>query len=162
MKHTVLISRALVTGALALVVTGCVSPEAHRRVVGANAALQAEVAQMLESQKNLAIENDRLRAEVGDLGKRAADASWIAEQKQRIAELLDKYAVDSPGAVSGVEMVVTPEGYAFRVAGGVLFSPGSNALTTAGKQALELTRRPQHSHPAPTFKSPANLHTSRA
>ncbi|MCA8975713.1 MAG: OmpA family protein [Planctomycetes bacterium] len=137
MNHTFLIARTLVAGALTLFAVGCVSPEAHRRVVGANAALQAERAQMLEDQQQLALENDRLRSQVEDLGSRAADASWIEEQKKRIADLLDKYGTGSPRAVSDVEMVKTSEGYAFRLAGGVLFSSGSNVLTSAGKQRLD-------------------------
>ena len=136
MKHNCLFPHSLVLAVLFAVASGCVSPEAHRRVVGANAALQAQMAQMLESQKTLAMENDRLRAEVGDLGKRAADASWIEEQKKKIAELLAKYGEGSPSAVPGIDLVSTPEGYAFRVAGGVLFSPGSNDLSESGKSTL--------------------------
>lgn len=138
MNQSVLFSRAaLVIGALAVFAAGCVSPEAHRRVVGANAALKAQNAQLLESQKGLAMENDRLNADVRDLGKRAADAAWIEEQKARLAELLAKYDTRSPESISGVEMVQTPEGYAFRVAGGVLFSSGSNVLTDGGKKKLD-------------------------
>ncbi|MCR9248298.1 MAG: OmpA family protein [bacterium] len=119
-----------------LLLAACVSPEAHRRVVGANSALQAQLAQMHESQKNLALENDRLRRRVDELGKNAVDAQWVKEKKAQLAELLKKYGSGAPNPVDGVELVSTPEGYAFRVAGGVLFSPGRNDLSDSGRQAL--------------------------
>ena len=130
MKHT------LITAALLLATAACVSPENHRRVVGANPALQAQIAGMAESQKALAAENERLRAEVNDLGKRAADAAWIDEQKKKLASLLAKYGEGTPAAAGGVELIATPEGYAFRVAGGVLFASGQNALSEQGKKTL--------------------------
>lgn len=130
MKHTVVLT------ALLLASVACVSPETHRRIVGANSVLQAEKASMLESQKALALENEQLRAQVMDLGKRAADAAWIDEQKKKIAGLLEKYGEGSRSAQDGVELIRTPEGYAFRVAGGVLFSPGRNDLSEQGKRTL--------------------------
>lgn len=126
----------LAMAALFLASVACVSPETHRRVAGANAALQAENASMVESQKALASENQRLRAEVMDLGKRAADAAWIDEQKKKIAGLLAKYGEGTRSAQDGVELVKTDEGYAFRVAGGVLFAPGRNDLSEQGKKTL--------------------------
>lgn len=129
MKHTVMMAALLATAA-------CVSPETHRQVVGANQALQAQVAGMAESQKALAAENERLRSQVGDLSKRAADAAWIEEQKKKLDSLLSKYGAGTPAAASGVELVQTPEGYAFRVAGGVLFSSGQNVLSDQGKKTL--------------------------
>ena len=125
----------MVWAALFLASAACVSPETHRRVAGANTALQAENASMVESQRALAVENDRLRAQVTDLGKRAADADWIDDQKKKIAGLLAKYG-EGRSTQDGVELVHTPEGYAFRVAGGVLFAPGRNDLTEQGRKAL--------------------------
>lgn len=134
MKHT------LMMAALVLASAACVSPETHRRVVGANSALQAEMANMAEAQKTLSAQNTLLRGEVTDLSKRAADAAWIAEQKQKLGELLAKYGAGTPSAQAGVELVSTAEGYAFRVAGGVLFAPGQNTLSEQGKRTLsELT-----------------------
>ena len=129
MKHTLMI--AALFGAAA-----CVSPEAHRRVVGANEALRAEIAGLSEQIKTLASENDRLAHENQDYSQRAVDAAWVAEQKKKIGDLLQKYSAGSPSAVDGVELVATKEGYAFRVAGGVLFSPGQNALSDNGKRTL--------------------------
>ncbi|MGB3965788.1 MAG: OmpA family protein [Planctomycetota bacterium] len=129
MKYTVTLA--------ALLAAACVSPEQHRRVVGEKSALQAINAGMAESQKTLSAENERLRAENRDLSVRAADATWIADQKKRLAELLDKYGAGTPAAANGVELVQTREGFAFRVAGGVLFAPGQNALSDQGKRTLE-------------------------
>ncbi|MBL9078022.1 MAG: OmpA family protein [Planctomycetes bacterium] len=130
MKHT------FVLASLCLAAAACVTPEAHRQALGANSALQAEIAGMAESQRQLAAENERLRSQVADLSKRAADAAWIDEQKQKLSSLLAKYGAGTPAADSGVELVSTPEGYAFRVAGGVLFASGQAALTEQGKKTL--------------------------
>lgn len=135
MKHTRSIPHLAFLAVLALA-AACVSPEAHRRVVGANSQLQAQNAQMQEAMKQLALENDRLRGEVNDLGKRAADANWIEEKKKQIAELLERYGKGSPNSIAGVDLVQTPEGYAIRVAGEVLFSPGRNDLSDQGKNTL--------------------------
>jgi chemotaxis protein MotB len=130
MKHTVTLAAMLLAAA-------CVSPEAHREVVGANSRLQAQIADMAGAQKTLSAENARLREENRDLATRAADAAWIAEQKQKLSGLLEKYGAGTPSAAGGVELVQTSEGYAFRVAGGVLFSPGSNSLTEQGQRTLQ-------------------------
>lgn len=130
MKHT------LVLAALFLASAACVSPETHRRVLGEKEALQAQHAAMLESQKVLAVENERLRNEVGDLSRRAADAAWIEEQKKKLNELLAKHGPGTAGATGGVTVVQTPEGVAFRVAGGVLFAPGRNDLSEQGRKTL--------------------------
>lgn len=130
MKYTLMLVALLSAAA-------CVSPETHRQVVGAKNALQAQIASMAESQRMLSAENERLRNENRDLSGRALDASYIAEQKRKLADLLARYGEGTPSAQGGVELVPTPEGYAFRVAGGVLFSPGQNALTEQGKRTLE-------------------------
>lgn len=129
MKHTLVLVALLASAA-------CVSPEAHRRLQGEKDALQAQQAAMLKGQADCAMENERLRAEVADLGRRAADAAWIDEQKKKIASLLEKYGTGSASAQNGVELVRTPEGYAFRVAGGVLFAPGRADLSEQGKKTL--------------------------
>ena len=129
MKYTLMMVASLLAAA-------CVSPETHRQVVGANQALQALNADMAKTQRDLAAENERLRAEVSDLGKRAADAAWIADQKKRLEAALAKYGAGTPAAQNGVELVQTPEGYAFRVAGGVLFASGQAALSEGGKKTL--------------------------
>jgi chemotaxis protein MotB len=130
MKHT------LMMATLVLASAACVSSETHRAALGANNALNAQIADLAENCKKLSTENERLRAEVGDLTKRAADAAWIEEQKAKINELLAKYGAGTPSAQAGVELVQTAEGYAFRVAGGVLFAPGQNTLTEQGKKTL--------------------------
>lgn len=120
----------------ALMAAACVSPEAHRQVVAANTVLQGQIAGMADAQRQLEAENARLRGQVDDLGKRAADAAWIEDQKRKIGDLLAKYGAGTPSAQNGVELVQTAEGYAFRVAGGVLFASGQNTLTEQGKKTL--------------------------
>ena len=129
MKHTW-------TLAVALIAASCVSSDEHRRVVGERNALQAQLASMAEAQKTLSAENERLRNQNRDLSGRAMDAAAIAEEKQRLADLLARYRQAAPNTQNGVDLVQTPEGLAFRVAGGVLFSPGQNTLTEAGKRTL--------------------------
>jgi chemotaxis protein MotB len=131
MKHTLMIA------ALFLASAACVNPETHRAALAANNVLQGQIADLSDNIKKLSAENERLRSEVGDLSKRAADASWIEEQKAKINELLAKYGAGTPSAQAGVEFVKTDEGYAFRVAGGVLFAPGQNTLSEQGKSTLK-------------------------
>jgi len=130
MKHT------LMMAALVLASAACVNPETHRAALGANSALQAEIAGLAENMKKLSVENDRLRGEVGDLSKRAVDAAYLEEQRKKIEQLLATYGAGTPSAQAGVELVQTGEGYAFRVAGGVLFAPGQNTLSEQGRHTL--------------------------
>lgn len=120
---------------LLLSMAACVSAEKHRTLQGANAALQAENAALTQSQRDLMKQNDQLRAEVERLGKNAADAAWIKEQKAKLDELLKRYE-GGIGQVEGVEVVRTAEGVAFRVLGGVLFAPGRVEISDQGKQTL--------------------------
>jgi chemotaxis protein MotB len=120
----------------ALLASACVSPEAHNRALSANQALQAEIASLTETQRALMRQNEQLRADIERLGKQAADADWIREQKARLDELLKQYQQGGPSAVPGVELVRTSEGLAFRVLGGVLFAPGRIEISDQGKQTL--------------------------
>lgn len=129
MKHTLMIAALACAAA-------CVSPEAHRKVRGANDALKAEIAALAEDHQDLAARYKQLQAENSELGARAVDAAFLEEQKRKVADLLARYGSDSPDAVSGVDVVRTGEGYAFRIAGGVLFSSGQNALSEGGKKTL--------------------------
>ena len=130
MKHTLTLAALVMAAA-------CVSPEAHREVVGANNKLQAQIAEMANSQKVLAAENERLRNENNELRGRAVDAAFLDEQKKKVADLLARMGAGTPGGgTEGVEVVQTAEGIAFRVAGGVLFSSGQAALSEQGRKTL--------------------------
>lgn len=129
MKHTWTI-------AVALFAASCVSSDEHRRIVGERNALQAQLASMAEAQKTLSAENERLRNENRDLSGRAVDAAALAADRQKIADLLARYRQAAPTTQSGVEVIQTPEGVAFRVAGNVLFAPGQNTLSESGKRTL--------------------------
>lgn len=115
----------------------CVSPEEHRRLQGEKAALKAQIAQLSEDHRLLAGQVEGLRSENQELGARAADASWIADQKRKLQDLMGRYAPGGSDQVSGVEVVQTAEGVAFRVAGGVLFASGQNVLSEGGKRTLK-------------------------
>ena len=115
----------------------CVSPEEHRRLQGEKAALKAQIAQLSEDHRQLAAHVEGLRDENQELGARAADAGWIAEQKRKLQDLMKRYSPGGTDQVNGVEVVQTAEGVAFRVAGGVLFAPGQNVLSQGGKRTLD-------------------------
>lgn len=129
MKHTL-------TMAALLCAAACVSSETHRKVLNANDALQAQMAAMAEQQRILAEKYDRMRQENDDLSRRAADASWIEDQKKQLAKLMERYGSGSLATGNGVEMVQTAEGMAIRVPGEILFSPGSNNLSDQGRKTL--------------------------
>jgi chemotaxis protein MotB len=129
MKHTL-------TLVALLSATACVSPEAYRELEGANNALRAENASMAEQLRALSSEFSRLKTQNEDLGRRAADAAWIEDQKKRLAELMKRNGPGTATGQNGVEVVETPDGFAFRVAGNVLFAPGQNALSENGKKTL--------------------------
>jgi flagellar motor protein MotB len=129
-RYTVAFASLLICAA------SCVSPEEHRRVRSANEALKAEIASLTEHQRQLGDENARLRADVERLGKSAADADWVREQKEKLERLLKQYQEGAPSAIPGVELINTAEGFGFRVAGGVLFASGKTDITDQGKQIL--------------------------
>ena len=119
-----------------LFAAACVSPEAHRELQGENDALKAHIADLAEQHKSLAAKAGQLEEQNRDLGTRAADAAWIEAQKKKLDTLLKTYGEGSPSQISGVEIVQTNEGYAFRVAGEVLFASGQHALSEGGKRTL--------------------------
>src|SRR4030095_7702466 len=47
----------------------CVSPEEHRRVLGANEALKAEILSLTQTQHAISRENEQLRADLERVGK---------------------------------------------------------------------------------------------
>ncbi|MCB9878674.1 MAG: OmpA family protein [Planctomycetes bacterium] len=129
MKHTWMIAALLCAAA-------CVSPEAHKKVLGENEALRAQIDGLTQQHKALAASYDQLDARNKELGARAAETAWITAKKAEIDDLLKRYQAGGSSAISGVELVNTAEGLAFRVAGGVLFAPGKNELTEQGKRTL--------------------------
>jgi len=139
MKHTMMIAALLCASA-------CVSPEAHRRLQGENDALKAHIADLAEQHRALAARATSLESENQDLGARAADAAWIEDQKKKIGDLLKQYGAGSPTQVPGVELVPTKEGYAFRVAGEVLFAPGKTTLSEGGKRTLQEVAKSLRGH----------------
>jgi flagellar motor protein MotB len=116
----------------------CVSPKEHNEVLSANKALRAEIDSLAQTQQATQRENERLRGELERLGKQAADADWIREQKAKLDELLKQYPQGGGGSsMPGVEVVRTGEGIAFRVLGGVLFASGQNQISEQGQKTLQ-------------------------
>lgn len=125
-----------VAAALFLASAACVSPETHRRVIGEKDALTAMQAEMQRSLEKLAVENDRLRAEVADLSRRALSTAEIEEQRKKLAKLIEEKNAGLGSLAGNVEVVDTPEGLAYRMASSVLFAPGRNDLSEQGKKTL--------------------------
>lgn len=114
----------------------CVSPEDHRRALSTNQALKAEIASLTAAQHAISMENEKLRAEIARLGKQAADADWIREQQDKLDKLIKQYQGGAGSGIDGVDVIRTSEGVAFRVLGGVLFSPGSVEIREQGQKTL--------------------------
>jgi chemotaxis protein MotB len=106
-------------------------------VQSANQALQTQLAQLKEHQQGLAKENEQLKADLVRIGKTAADAEWVKAQKEKLDELLKRHGEGSTGAITGVDVIQTSEGVAFRVLGGVLFASGKADITDQGKKTLQ-------------------------
>lgn len=128
---------AIVMLALLLSAAACVSPATHRKVLSANEALQAKVADLSEYQRQLSAENERLRADVDRLSKSAADREDVLRQKAHLEELIKKFEQGGVSSMPGVEFINTGEGPAFRVAGSMLFASGKAEVTEAGRAALK-------------------------
>lgn len=129
MKHFVL--------AALLASAACVSPEAHKRVVGEKEALQALYDRMRADHDKAIASNDRLRAEVADLQKRALSTAEIEEQRRALARFIENKDQSLGALGKDVDVIRTPEGIAYRVTGGVLFASGKDELSESGKQTLQ-------------------------
>ena len=124
-------------GAAALALgTACISPEAHMQVRAANDDLQRQLADLERYQGELDAENQRLRAEVQRLGRTAADAAFVKQQKDELARLLERLGAGAPGAIPGVDVIRTDDGLAFQMQGEVLFQSGKAEITPEGRATL--------------------------
>jgi chemotaxis protein MotB len=129
--------RSTIALVVLLSAAACVSPKEHNEVLSANKALKAEIESLAETQRATQRENERLRGELDRLGKQAADADWIREQKAKLEELLKQYPQGGSSSMPGVEVVHTSEGIAFRVLGGVLFASGRAEVSEQGQKTLK-------------------------
>ena len=94
----------LALAALATITVSCISNEEHRRALDANRALRTQLAELTNYHQQLSGANARLTEQVERLGKSAADAQWIKEQKEKLARLQGaltdiegQYRLDSRG-----------------------------------------------------------------
>ena len=116
----------------------CVSQEAHRRVLAANDRLQDEREAMAVHIRDLQRQNEDLSNKVQRLGASAADAAWIADQKAKIKEMIERLqggggSLDIPG----VSVRQGDEGIIVQVQGEVLFASGQAELTASGRRTLD-------------------------
>jgi flagellar motor protein MotB len=133
---------AVVLFGFLVVSSACVSPEAHRRVVGEKEALQALQVEMRRGLEGAVAEADRLRAEVADLRRRALSTAEIEEQKRALAKLIEQKDAVLGSLGKDVDVIRTPEGIAYRVTGEVLFASGRADLSDSGKRTLlELSKQ---------------------
>lgn len=121
---------------LGLVLVGCVSTEEYDEALRANEHLQKAIADLSDYQTALEAENKRQLENLIRLGKSAADAEWIRQQKEKLNRLLAEFENGGVRAPAGVELIPTPEGVAFRVQGEVLFQSGSAEITSQGQDTL--------------------------
>ncbi len=123
--------------ALGVALVSCVSTDDYNRSVQANERLQEQIAALAEYQSQLEDENQRLSSEVIRVGKIAADAAWVEQQKATLARLLAQF--QDGGILSGTEGVIvkqTSEGLAFQVQGELLFASGQAEVTSGGQDTL--------------------------
>lgn len=121
---------------LGLVLVGCVSTDEYESAKRANEHLRQAVADLSDFQTRLEAENSQLRENLIRIGKSAADAEWIRQQKEKLDRLLTQFESGGIQAPAGVTLKATSEGLAFQVQGEVLFQSGSADITTQGKATL--------------------------
>lgn len=126
--------------------TSCVSQEEFRRAQAESANLRAERDAVAKYVDELKRRNDELTNEVQRLGKSAADAEWIKEQKSRLQQMIDSFG--SAANLPGVTFRGSREGIVVEVADEVLFASGKTEITAEGRSTLQrlvptLTREPR-------------------
>ena len=127
----------IVPVALGVILVGCVSTEDYNRSQNANEALRNQLAALSEYQTGLEEENNRLSQNLIRVGRDAADAAWIAQQKAKLDRLLSQF--QEGGSLQGTQGVIlkrTSEGLAFLVQGEVLFESGKADITSSGQETL--------------------------
>jgi chemotaxis protein MotB len=111
--------------------TSCVSQAAHQRVLNQyDHLLRKEAAQDAYVR--------RLEADLKDMDKTVQDAEWVRDQRQRWMKLLGasedgQMLPDTPG----VTVIHTKEGVGFNIAGEVLFAPGQDKVSDAGRATIK-------------------------
>lgn len=124
-----------VMASTAIVLVGCVSQDDYRRALADIAHLRSQRDALAKHTDELRAENARMSEQVQRLGANAADAAWIQEQKDKLAELLrDFNGTGEP--IPGVTFRSGAEGLVVDVQGEVLFGSGRAEITTDGAQTL--------------------------
>lgn len=123
----------------------CVSQETHRRVLAANDTIRQERDALAEHVSALTEANSSLSSDVQRLGRNAADAQWLASEKQKLAEMVARLGGVSSGGdidgsalkIEGVSVRQGAEGVIVQVQGEVLFASGQAELTESGRRTIE-------------------------
>lgn len=128
---------ACTAGLLMACLAGCISPERHREVLTQRDKLEDQRDDLARVIDELQIKNEELLAENQRLTPLVQEASYLADQRKKIEDILSRLRQDGGGTLpKGVDVVANPEGLALRVEGSVLFSSGSIELTGEGRQIL--------------------------
>jgi chemotaxis protein MotB len=114
----------------------CVSQDKYQRVLHANEALQEERDSLAENLRELQDRNQRLAGDVERLGKSAAEAAWLEQQKARLQEMIDKLGAGGSLEIPGVTVRRSDEGIVVEVQGEVLFASGKAEVTPSGRETL--------------------------
>lgn len=134
MTHLKTIALVLAFGAAT---TSCVNQRDHLRVINANEALKQQIGDLTRIQEQYGARNGELEKEIEGLRLRAMDASWIAEQKGKLKDLLDRYKPGGPLEIPGAIVYQTADGLSFQVQGEILFSSGQAILSKGGEETLK-------------------------
>lgn len=129
----------------------CVSQNLHRDVVAANLRLREQRDALSRQIDEISLVNDRLSNENHRLGQSAADATWLAGEKARLAKIVEglggateasaqESSLGSAGEAIGIEGVSVrrgEEGVVVQVQGEVLFGSGLADLSAKGRSVLD-------------------------
>lgn len=115
----------------------CVSQQAHKEVLDANLQLQEERDALANHVNELSQQNRRLTSDVERLGANAAEAAWLAAEKKKLAELIDRLGSGGNVDIKGVRIRESAEGVVVEVQGEVLFASGKVELSEVGRRTLQ-------------------------
>ncbi len=127
-----------ITGALA---SGCVSRSAYQEKVDelqqAKAQLRqvSDIAQQYGSQVD-GLETERSKLQQQNSMLRSSNDDYNRRLSEMMAELEKRPTGEAPRGDGPVQIVPTGNGYAYRIDGGFLFSPGKSELKASAKKQI--------------------------
>ena len=128
--------------------TGCIDPNIHRQALAANGVLREQQAAALDANQIYQNRVNELEAEVARMAPLVKDAAYLKKQKELVDSILRRFNTEGgPRLPKGVQPVTVKDGLALRVEGKILFSSGSDQLSTGGQQTLHGLVEAVRSHP---------------